>query len=79
MGAVTSGFCEIQARAAGQPAAGEGAPGDYPDLFSGAQRHHFAFFFAVQQVVVVLHADERGPTVLPGEMQGFAELPGEHR
>ncbi len=27
---------------------------------------------------MVLHADERAPTVLPREMQGLAELPGVH-
>ena len=61
-----------------QAPAGERAPGHDGDPLIGAQRQHFALFFAVQQIVVILHADEGCPAVLPREVQGLAELPGVH-
>ena len=44
---------------AGQAAARERAPRDHADALVDAQRQHLALLLAVQQVVVVLHRDER--------------------
>ena len=43
----------------GQPAAGERAPRDHADALVGAERQHLPLLLAVDQVVVVLHRDER--------------------
>ena len=43
-----------------------------------AEAHHLALFFAVEEVVVVLHGDEAGPAVEVGEIEGLGELPGVH-
>ncbi len=39
---------------------------------------HLAFFFAIDQVVVILHRDEARPAVQVGGVLGLGELPGEH-
>jgi len=44
-----------------------------------AQWHHLALLLAIEQVVVVLHADELRPTVEFGGVLRLAELPGPHR
>ena len=64
---------------AGQPAAGERAPRDHADALVGAQRQHLPLLLAVEQVVVVLHADEPGPAVRVGGVQRLGELPRVHR
>ncbi len=63
---------------AGEAASGERTPWDYADAFGLAELHHFSFFFAVEEVVVILHGDEARPAVLVGEIESFAELPGVH-
>ena len=63
---------------AGQAAAGQRAPGDDADAFGQAEAHHLALFFAVEQVVVVLHGDEARPAVQVGEVERLGELPGVH-
>ncbi len=63
---------------AGEAAAGEGAPGDDADAFGFAEAHHLALFFAVEEVVVVLHGDEAGPAVEVGDIECLGELPGVH-
>lgn len=40
--------------------------------------HHFALFFAVDEVVVVLHGDEFVPAVAVGDVLQGLELPGGH-
>ena len=40
---------------------------------------HFALFFALNQVVLILHADEARPAVQIGGIQRLGELPGVHR
>ena len=62
----------------GEAAAGERAPGDHADAFALAERHHFAFFLAIHEVVVVLHRDESRPAVAIGEVERLGELPGVH-
>src|SRR5215470_7766418 len=39
------------------------APGNYSDAFCPAERNHFTFFFAVNEVVVVLHGYKTGEAV----------------
>src|SRR5260370_417715 len=53
----------------GQAPPGKRAPGKNADSGVGAERHHFAFFLAVEQIVVVLHGDEARPSVLAREVQ----------
>ena len=38
----------------------------------------FTLLFSVDQVVVVLHADEPGPAMKVGQAEGLGELPGLH-
>ena len=64
---------------AGQPAAGQRAPRDDADAQVGAQRQHLPLLLAVEQVVVVLHRDERRPPVGDRRVLGLGELPGVHR
>ena len=63
---------------AGEFAAGEWAPGDDADAFGFAEAHHLALFFAVEEVVVVLHRDEARPVVEVCDVEGLGELPGVH-
>ena len=42
------------------------------------EREHLALFFAVKQVVVVLHAHEPSPTVEVGGVERLGELPRVH-
>ena len=64
---------------ASEPAPGQRAPRDDADALIGAQREHLALVLPAEQVVVVLHADEPGPVVEAGQVQGLAELPRAHR
>ena len=63
---------------AGEAAAGQRAPGNDADAFGLAEAHHLALFFAIEQVVVVLHGDEARPAVQVGEIERLGELPGVH-
>ncbi|MNH33908.1 hypothetical protein D3C79_944660 [compost metagenome] len=62
-----------------QAPAGHRAPGHQADPLVQAQRDHFAFFFAVDQVEVVLHRHETAPTVTGRHLLCLGELPGVHR
>jgi len=53
-------------------------PRDQPDARRVAEGVHLALLLAVQQVVVVLHADELGPVVLLRGVLEEGELPGPH-
>ena len=55
------------------------APRDDANALVGAQGQHLTFLFTVQQVVVVLHADETRPAIGVGHMLGGGELPCPHR
>ena len=44
----------------------------------GEGAYHFALFFAVDEVVVVLHGDEFVPSVAVGDVLQGLELPGGH-
>ena len=66
------------AAVAGEEAAGQRAPGDDAHALRPALRDHLALFFAVDQVVVVLHRNELRPAVRFGHVLGLRELPGVH-
>lgn len=53
-------------------------PGDQTYACRVAEGVHLALFFAVEQVVVVLHADEFRPVVFLGCVLQERELPGPH-
>ena len=59
-------------------AASDGGPRDKTDAGIAAVGNHLAFFFAVEQVVEVLHADELGPAMRSGDVLESLELPGVH-
>ena len=62
-----------------------GEPVQVPRMELALNRHgrleetHFSFFFAIQQVVVVLHAYEAGPTAPLRQGKALCEFPGGHR
>ena len=55
-----------------------GLQGMHADAFGLAEADHLALFFAIEQVVVVLHGDEARPAVEVGEIERLGELPGVH-
>ena len=63
---------------AGQAAARERAPGNDADAFGLAKRNHLALFFAIEQVVMILHGNKTRPAVQVGEIERLGELPGVH-
>ena len=77
-GADGFGFAIAALAGAGEHAAGEGAPGEAADLLVEAEGDHLALFFAVDEVVVVLHGDEAGEVVGLLEVEHLVELPGVH-
>ena len=44
----------------------------------GGGSYHFALFFAVDEVVVVLHGDEFVPAIAVGDVLEGLEFPGGH-
>ncbi len=61
-----------------QPATGERAPGDHRDLLILAEGQHFALLLAIEQVQMILHADEGRPAVGARGVEHLGELPGVH-
>ncbi|MCY1199020.1 hypothetical protein D9M72_104140 [compost metagenome] len=61
-----------------EEAAGERAPRQQGYTGVLAQGIHFALFFPVQEVVVVLHADEPGPAIFLRHLLGLRKLPRPH-
>ena len=55
-----------------------GLHGNDANAFCLAQGHHLTLFLAVEEVVVILHGDEAGETVLLLDRQHLHELPGPH-
>lgn len=47
--------------------------------FRLTEGQHLPFFFAIQQVVMILHGNEASPAVKGGEVESLRELPGIHR
>ena len=64
---------------AGEDAPGQRRPGHHPHAALHAVRDHLPLLLPVDQVVVVLHGDERRPAVPLGGQLQFDELPREHR
>src|SRR5580704_8059663 len=62
----------------GEAASRERAPGNDADPFGLAEPHHFALFFTIEQIVMILHRNETGPSVEIGQIKRFGELPCEH-
>ena len=62
----------------GQLPARQRAPRQDADGLIGTQRVHLALLLAIDEVVVVLHRDETGPTVLALQVERLAELPCVH-
>ncbi len=66
------------AAAARQQPTADRAVRDQAHAFLAAQRNHFPLLFAIQQAVVVLHADEARQAQLVGTVQQLGELIGRH-
>ena len=64
--------------AAGEEATSQRTPRDKTDFLREAERNHLALFFTVDEVVVVLHGDEAGETVVSLEVEHLQELPRVH-
>src|SRR5688572_29489323 len=47
----------------GQTPSCKRTPWNHPNSFRLAKGHHLPFFLTIEKVVVVLHADESGPTM----------------
>ena len=58
----------------GQESARQRAPRNDADALFAAERNHLPLFFAIDQVVVVLHRDEPRPAVPLRDMQRLREL-----
>ncbi len=68
----------VRRAVAGQKASGQRAPGDQRDAQIPAKWNHLAFFFPIDQVVMVLHRYEPSPPVRLGNVLRFGKLPGPH-
>ena len=62
-----------------QPAARQRTPRQHGDILRLTERVHLALLFALNQIVLILHADEWRPAVLPLGINRFGELPRIHR
>ena len=62
----------------GKKPARQRAPRNQSNTLVKTQRDHFPLFFAVDQVVVILHGDKALPAVFLGQVQGLGKLPGGH-
>src|ERR1700691_2390508 len=56
----------------------ERTPWNYTNAFGLAERHHLSFFFAIEQIVMILHGNESRPTVAIRKIQRPGELPRVH-
>src|SRR5579875_1662250 len=80
------GFCKfvrftafsVRIPLAGEQAACQWTPRDHPDTLVEAEWQHFSFFFAHEQVVLVLHRDIACPTMEIGHILRLNKLPGIH-
>src|ERR1700722_10792146 len=51
---------------------------DHPDFLFATERQHLPLLFPVDEIEVILHRDEAGPTILLGDVQRLLKLPSEH-
>jgi hypothetical protein len=58
---------------------GEGTYWDETNTSVVAEAVHFALFFTIQEVVVILHADELGPSILLSSKLQLRKLYSPHR
>ena len=77
-GAEGFGFAVAALAGAGEHAAREWAPGNAADLLVEAERDHLAFFFTVDEIVVVLHGDKAREVVGLLKVEHLLELPRVH-
>src|SRR5580698_9754628 len=75
------GFQALRAfgfRGAGKASTRERTPGYDADAFDLTETHHLALFFAINEVVVVLHRDEAGPAPQVRKIERLGKLPSIH-
>ena len=70
--------CTVITPGSRQDATCDGRPWNTADTGIGAVREHLTLFFAVDEVVIILHRDELVPVVLLGDVLQALELPGCH-
>src|SRR6202166_1638809 len=71
-------FCALGLPRARQTSTRERTPRKYANALGLAERHHLSFFFAIEQVVVILHGNESRPPVAVRKIQRLRELPRVH-
>src|SRR6266853_1849050 len=71
-------FCALGLPRARQTSTRERTPRKYTNTLGLAERHHLSFFFAIQQVVIILHGNESRPSVAIRKIQRLRELPRVH-
>src|SRR6185295_10143090 len=71
-------FCVLGLPWARQPSTCERTPWNYANALGLAEWHHLSFFFAIQQVVVILHGNESRPAMAIRKIQRLRELPRVH-
>src|SRR6266851_2459022 len=62
----------------GEKATRQRTPWNYPHALIDTERNHFALFFPIDQIVVVLHRGESVPSVLLRGEKSLGELPCRH-
>src|SRR5580658_331649 len=72
-------FCALGLPRACQTSSRERTPWKYTNALGLAERHHLSFFFAIKQIVMILHGNESRPTMAIRKIQGLRELPRVHR
>lgn len=68
----------IALEAAGEQATTEGTPGDDAEALVNTEGDHLTLFFAVGEVVMILHGDEFRAAGFVGGVLEFGQLPGVH-
>src|SRR5437764_898742 len=69
-------FCAFRRGGTRETTAGQRTSRNHRDSFRLAKTHHLPLFFAADEVVMVLHGDEAGPSVDVCKVKRFGKLPG---
>src|ERR1700678_512509 len=69
----------IRFAVAGEKPSGQRAPWYEADALGKAERDHLALFFAIDQVVMILHGHKAGQPILSLGLEHLQELPCVHR